>query len=203
MPLTVRILIADDEFVSRRVLEATLKRAGHEVIACNDGDEAIRAYLGGDTKPSIAILDWDMPGISGIELCRRLRARSSEAYIYIIMLTARDSTEDVVEGFDAGADDFVSKPFQAEELTARIRAGERIVKLETSLAKKVAELEAAEGHVEQLQGILPICMHCHKIRNDNAAWEKVETYIATRSHAQFSHCLCSDCFSKQYPAEAV
>lgn len=198
----MRILIADDEFVPRRVLEATLKKAGHEVIVCADGNEALRAYICG-AKPSIAILDWDMPGITGLELCRRLRARESEAYVYIIMLTARDTTEDLVAGFDAGADDFVSKPFQAEELMARIRAGERIVKLETTLAAKVQELEASEGHVEQLQGILPICMLCHKIRNDDEAWEKVETYIASRSHAQFSHCLCSDCFSKQYPAEAL
>ena len=197
----MRILIADDEFVPRRVLEATLKRAGHEVIACADGNEAIRDYIAGP-KPSVAILDWDMPGLSGLELCKRLRARQSEAYIYIIMLTARDTTEDVVAGFDAGADDFVSKPFQADELMARIRAGERIVKLETALAAKVQELETTKGHVEQLQGILPICMHCHKIRNDDAAWEKVESYIASRSQAQFSHCLCADCFNKQYPAEA-
>ena len=196
----MRILIAEDEPVSRRLLEATLVRSGYEVDAVGDGERAWE-LLQSDRDIQLAVLDWMMPGLDGIEVCRRLRVRHG-AYVYVILLTARDRKEDVVVGLEAGADDYITKPFDPQELHSRIRAGERIVRLESGLETKVKELEAALAHVKQLQGLLPICMHCKKIRDDKATWHRLETYIQQHSQAMFTHSLCSDCLAHYYPERA-
>ena len=116
----MRILIADDDSVSRQLLRATLERLGHEVVAVADGSAAIEALLAPDA-PRLAILDWMMPGMNGLEVCRAIRERAA-AYVYVVLLTARDAPEDLVTGLDAGADDFLTKPFEANELRARLRS---------------------------------------------------------------------------------
>ena len=128
---------------------------------------------------------------------RELEARGPT---YIIILTARGAKEDIVAGLGAGADDYVTKPFDIDELRARIEVGRRVVGLQAALADRVEELQAALDHVKTLQGILPICMHCHKIRNDHDSWERIEKYIAQHTEAQFSHSLCPECLKKHYPA---
>ncbi|MHB1047251.1 MAG: GGDEF domain-containing protein [Thermoanaerobaculia bacterium] len=127
----MKILIADDDLVSRRLLERTLVALGHEVTAVGDGISAMAALLGPD-GPRVAILDWMMPGATGLEVCRLVRKRPVP-YVYILLLTARDRREDLVAGLDAGADDFLTKPFDALELRARLRPGERIVDLQEGL----------------------------------------------------------------------
>jgi diguanylate cyclase (GGDEF)-like protein len=128
----VRILIADDDPVTRASLETILAKQHYDMTIAHDGMEAW-SILQQDDAPTLAILDWMMPGLDGPELCRRVREADSASYTYIVMLTGKDAKEDLVLGLDAGADDFLSKPFHSEELRARLRAGERILRLESEL----------------------------------------------------------------------
>jgi phosphoserine phosphatase RsbU/P len=194
----MQVLLAEDEPVTRRLLEAQLIRAGYSVVPVADGDAAWDLLQRSDS-PALVVLDWNMPGLDGPEVCRRLRGLEKRGYTYMLLVTARNEKSDVVEGLSAGADDFVSKPVDPEELRARLRTGERIVALEKSLHAKVQELEEAAEHVRELQGMIPICMHCKRIRNQEAIWERVETYIEHRSDARFSHALCTECLEKYYP----
>lgn len=188
----MRILIAEDDAVSRRVLEATLVKWGYEVIVTTDGQQALDALKQPDA-PSLAVLDWMMPGLDGSEVCRRAREAVGDRLLYILLLTAKGSKEDLVEGLTAGADDYVVKPFDRAELQARLNVGERILRLQAELAKRVQELELALSKVNLLQGLLPICCYCKKIRDDQNYWRQVEGYIAEHSEAQFTHAICPTC----------
>ena len=191
----MRILIADDDGVSRLLLERTLQGWGYEVTAARDGTEAWAA-LGAADRPPLAVLDWMMPGMDGPELCRRARAASSDPPIYLILLTARGEPGDVVAGLEAGADDYVVKPFDAAELRARLRVGERVLALEGDLSARVRELEDALANVKRLQGLLPICAYCKKVRNDANLWEAVETYLTEHTGMDLSHSICPECYRK-------
>ena len=191
----MKVLIADDEAVCRCILESTLAEGGFEVTIATDGLEAWRAFQN-PNPPALAILDWMMPGMDGVELCRKIRQNPQTLPPYLIVLTARSDKEDVVSGLNAGADDYITKPFSRAELRARLEVGVRIVGLQTSLAARVAELEEALVRVKQLQGLLPICSYCKKIRNDRNGWQQLENYIGERSEAQFSHTICPDCFER-------
>jgi phosphoserine phosphatase RsbU/P len=189
----MRILIAEDDLVSRKMLEATLARWGYEVVITGDGEEAWNV-LQGPEPPRIAVLDWMMPGLDGVDVCRRVRARESGDPTYIILLTAKGNKADIVAGLGAGADDYVIKPFDREELKARLQAGIRIVSLQTALSLRVRELEEAVGRIRTLQGLLPICSYCKRVRNDGDYWQQVESYISDHSDARFSHGICPDCY---------
>ena len=193
-----RVLLAEDETVTRRLLAAQMTRSGFEVVSVVDGTVALEVLESPDA-PSIAVLDWGMPGIDGPDVCRRMRATPRSSYTYMLLVTARNAKSDVVQGLNAGADDFISKPVDPDELHARLRTGERIVRLEQMLGRQVKELQAAAEHVRELQGMIPICMHCKRIRNQSQIWEKVETYIEQRSDAKFSHALCAECLETHYP----
>jgi DNA-binding response OmpR family regulator len=146
--------------------------------------------------PSLAVLDWMMPGMDGAEVCRRARSLGADRLLYIILLTAKGRKEDIVQGLTAGADDYVIKPFDRSELKARINVGERILRLQAELAARVKELELALANVKLLQGLLPICCYCKKIRNDQNYWQQVDTYISDHSEAQFTHGICPECRDK-------
>jgi phosphoserine phosphatase RsbU/P len=191
----VRILIAEDDAVSRRLLEATLTKWGYEVISTSDGLQALEVLCQPDA-PSLAILDWMMPGMDGAEVCLKAREMAADRSLYIILLTAKGRKEDIVEGLTAGADDYIVKPFDRSELKARMNAGERILRLQAELSSRVKELELALTNVKLLQGLLPICCYCKKIRNDQNYWEQVDSYIADHSEAQFTHGICPDCRDK-------
>jgi phosphoserine phosphatase RsbU/P len=194
----MKVLIAEDDATSRVILKAILNKWGYEVVETCNGDEAWQA-LSANGAPRLAILDWMMPGISGEAICHKLRQTKSLTPTYIILLTSKRTKEDVVAGLEAGANDYIRKPFDREELHARVKVGERVVELETSLAERIRELEGALAHIKTLQGIIPICMHCHKIRNDQRSWERLEKYISEHSDAQFSHGICPDCAEKHFP----
>ncbi len=198
----MRILVAEDDATSRRLLEASLTRDGYQVVPASDGDQAWR-ILHDEDAPRLAILDWMMPEIDGIEICRRLRRESRPSYVYLLLVTTKTRTEDIVRGLEAGADDYLTKPYDPEELRCRIKSGERILRLEEALAAKVLELSEALSHVKQLQGLLPICMFCKKIRDDSDTWHRLETYIENNSEALFSHSLCEECRKEHYPAPAL
>jgi DNA-binding response OmpR family regulator len=191
----VKILIAEDDRVSRRLLEARLQKDGHEVVAAEDGDKAWRALEADPTIP-LVILDWMMPGLTGLDICRRLRQRRSDQPTYAILLTSRDSRDDIVSGLEAGANDYITKPFDFDELRARVQVGERVVQLQKNLAERVRELEVALVNVKMLQGLLPICLYCKKIRDDGNYWQQVDKYVAEHSEARFSHGICPDCYEK-------
>jgi phosphoserine phosphatase RsbU/P len=191
----MRILIADDDHLSRRLLETRLEQWGYEVVATEDGEQAWAA-LRQDSSPKLAILDWMMPGLEGAEVCRRVRAGAAGPYTYLILLTARDSKEDVAAGLQAGADDYVLKPFDHQELRARIKVGERIIALEHALSERVAELQRALADVRQLKELLPICMFCKKIRDDRDYWHQIEHYLHAHAGTDFSHGICPECYQK-------
>jgi two-component system cell cycle response regulator len=128
----VRILVADDSIVSRHVLDSTLRKWGYEVVLASDGEEAWQT-LQRDDAPRLVILDWMMPGMTGLEICRLVRARAPEPYIYILLLTSKSHREDLIEGMEAGADDYITKPFDQHELKVRLRAGTRLVELQAEL----------------------------------------------------------------------
>lgn len=189
----MRILIAEDDDVSRKVLQLTLTAAAHEVVATKNGAEAL-SVLENENAPPLAILDWMMPDLDGLEVCRRVRRAPSQTPVYIILLTAKTEKTDIVAGLEAGANDYITKPFDRQELRARVKVGETVVNLQQTLAARVGELEIALGKVKQLQGILPICSYCKHVRDDRNYWQQVDTYISEHTDTQFSHGICPDCY---------
>lgn len=189
----MRILIADDDDVSRLELESLLTRHGHEVVAVPDGTDAWDV-LRGEDPPRLAVLDWLMDKMDGVEVCRRVRERHGLRGVYLILLTSRRDREHVLAGLRAGANDYVTKPFDRDELLARVRVGEQMVGVQAELAARVRELEDALARVSQLQGLLPICSYCKCIRDDNNYWHQVEHYVKAHSGVKFSHGVCPDCW---------
>lgn len=147
----MKILIAEDDTVTRRLLEIHLKRWGHEVVACADGGQAWQVMRQEDA-PKFCLLDWMMPEMNGVDICRELRDLGRQPYVYIILLTSKGTKDDVVEGLEAGADDYIIKPFDPHELKVRVRAGARIVHLQTDLvsALKTAEYQATHDPLTKL-----------------------------------------------------
>lgn len=191
----MKILVAEDDAITRLVLEAMLSKWGYSVSACTDGVEAWQLLQGPDAPP-VVILDWMMPRMDGLQVCQALRATPQALPTYVILLTARGREADVVAGFQAGVDDYLTKPFSHEELQARVQVGARVVTLQRSLADRVSELEDALARIKYLRGLLPICAYCKKIRNDRNYWQQVESYIAEHSDAQFSHSICPSCYEQ-------
>jgi sigma-B regulation protein RsbU (phosphoserine phosphatase) len=191
------ILVADDDSTSRNMLSAMLTKCGHEVVAYCDGAEAWEAMQRPDA-PQMLVLDWMMPVMDGVEVCRRIRAAGSPGRTrpHILMLTARAEKARIVEGLDAGADDYLTKPYDADELRARIRVGCRMLDIQSRLDARVEELSRALCEIKRLEGILPICAYCKKIRDDRNRWQRVEEYMQARSEARFSHSVCPECAEK-------
>ena len=194
----MRILVAEDDPVTRKLLETTLGRLGWDVITAADGTEAWRILetLEGKAAPELLLLDWMMPGFDGIEICRKVRSTPRFELMYIILLTSRTEKEDLAMGFISGANDYITKPFHPVELESRVRVGQRMVKLQTSLAGRIKELEDALSEVKRLQGLLPICSYCKKVRNEANYWQQVESYLASHTEVQLTHGVCPDCYDR-------
>jgi sigma-B regulation protein RsbU (phosphoserine phosphatase) len=192
----MRILIADDDYISRKVLEKALCEWGHEVVAASEGLGAWK-ILSEPESPPLAILDWMMPGAEGPEICSRVRKLNRSVPTYIILLSAKDESNDVVMGLESGADDYVSKPFSRAELQSRIKVGERVIGLQQGLADRIKELEASLLRVKQLQGLLPICAWCKNVRNDGDYWQSVEGYLAEHADVNFTHSICPVCMARE------
>lgn len=176
----MKVLVADDDVISRTILENVLRRLGYEPTLTTNGREAL-ARIQREEIP-LLITDWQMPDIDGLELCRRLRAPGRKVYTYAILLTARSGKANYLAGLEAGADDFLTKPVDADELAARLKVGERIVGLQKEM--------------RQMEGLLSICGRCKKIREDKA-WVPVDEYVAGKTATSFSHALCPECLAKQ------
>jgi phosphoserine phosphatase RsbU/P len=191
----MRILIAEDDVVTSRILESLTQSWGYETAMVKDGPSALEALLR-VAQPQVALIDWVMPGLDGPEVCRRLREGGSTSHL--ILLTAKTERRDIVAGLDAGADDYLVKPFDPEELRARLKAGTRIIDLQQRLAAHVAELQEALANVRRLSGLLPICSYCHAIRDDSDYWHRVEEYVTEHADVKFSHGICPKCLDAAY-----
>ena len=176
----MKILIAEDDGVSRLILLTKLKNLGHTVIAREDGESAWNSFL--VERPQLIITDWMMPKVDGLDLCRMIRSHVREKYAYIMFLTALTGKKNYHEGMEAGADDFLNKPVDMDELTARLRVAERIL--------------AMHSEMKQLEGLLPICSYCKQIRDDQNTWQPIEGYLSKRTEATFSHGCCPTCLEK-------
>lgn len=190
-----RVLIAEDHYVSRHLLERNLMNWGFSVVTAEDGEAALNV-LEGDDSPSLAIIDWMMPKMDGLEVCTRVRQQKGRPYVYLVLLTAKSQKEEIAAGLEAGADDYVIKPFDPDELRARLTVGQRVVALERQLAKKVEDLETALSDVRKLKTLLPICMYCKSVRDDKDYWHQIDEYIHHETGTDFAHGVCPHCMAK-------
>ena len=177
----MKILAVEDDAVARAVLRQALRRLGHDVVEANDGEAAWQLLQNESVR--VVVSDWTMPRTDGLDLCRRIRGRAGSDYIYFILLTSRDATEqNQAAAADAGVDDFLTKPLDFPELWMRLRVAERILRYTTQ--------------VRQLEEMLPICSYCKKIRDDQNYWQQLEGYISERTGSDFSHSICPDCYNR-------
>jgi DNA-binding response OmpR family regulator len=176
----MKTLLAEDDRDTREMLSFLLRLEGYDVVEAASGLEAWNEFEH-DRFP-LVLADWMMPQLDGLDLCRRIRATERPYYPYVILLTALRGKDHFLQAMSAGIDDFVSKPFDADELRAKLHVAERIVTL--------------QDRVKRLEGILPTCMYCKNIRDENQIWVSIEQYITERSSAEFSHGLCPDCFAR-------
>jgi DNA-binding response OmpR family regulator len=184
----MKILIAEDDPISSRVLQITLQHYGYDVATTTSGDAAWEQF---DREPVRCIVsDWMMPGLDGLDLCRKVRARPKTDYTYFILLTAINTGRDNLrQAMDAGIDDFLAKPLDREAILMRLRVAERILEF--------------TKQIRQLKELIPICMYCKRIRDDSDYWQQVESYIHTCTGSNFSHGICPTCYDEQIGAMAT
>jgi len=177
----MKVIAAEDDDVLRSILCLALKKLGHEAIPAADGELAFEALK---REPvSVVVSDWMMPRVDGLELCRRVRARPAGEYVYFILLTVQDATEENKRlAADAGVDDFLTKPLNQSDLWLRLRVAERILQ--------------SNSRVRRLEAMLPICQFCRKIRDDKNYWQQIETYVVEHTDSHFSHSVCPDCYQR-------
>jgi CheY-like chemotaxis protein len=193
----MKILIAEDDPLTLGLLTELIRKWDYETISVNNGDTALE-ILRRDDNPLILLADWQIPGVQGDELCRLARTQLTKKPLHIILTTATQLTvESKVRGLAAGADDYLIKPYDPRELLARLHVGARALDLQTELRKRVAEMEAALALVKQLQGILPVCSDCKRIRDDQNRWKTMENYLAARTDATFTHVVCPGCLEER------
>ena len=187
----MKLLLADDDRTTRIILRRNIEQWNYEVFEAEDGTTALE-MLEGTEGLRLAVLDWEMPGFDGVEICRRLAARSDSSMVYTLLLTRRSEKRDMIFALDAGAHDFLSKPVDIGELRSRIAVGRRLIEAQD-------QLREATSQIQTLHGLLPICASCKNIRDDQGYWTGIENYIRERSEAEFSHSICPDCRKELYP----
>lgn len=180
MPNAIPVLVVDDDPVSRAQFGALAQAAGYQVNVAVNGREAWELFQ--FARIPIVISDWYMPEMDGPELCRRIRARPREPYVYFILVTAQGGKQQYLAGMEAGADDFIAKPVDPDELRARLTVAERILGLRRELG--------------QLEALLPICSYCKRIRNERNEWETLDSYLQRRLDTQLTHGICPECYAR-------
>ncbi len=191
------ILIVDDTPENLTVLRQMLAENGYRVRPVLSGETALASIE--NDLPDLILLDIMMPGIGGYEVCKRLKAGEKTSRIPVIFISALNELDDKVQAFSLGGSDYITKPFQAEEVLARVKTHLSLRRLHKSLEDKNAELQKALDENKILQGIIPICANCKNIRDDKGFWNQVEAYISEHSEARFSHGICPSCVQKLYP----
>jgi DNA-binding response OmpR family regulator len=193
----MRVLIAEDDPLTLGLLTELVRKWDYATISVNNGDDALEK-LGDDNEPLILLADWQIPGVHGDELCQLARTRLTDKPLHIILTTATQLTvESKVRALAAGADDYLLKPYDPRELLARLHVGERALGLQVELRKRVDELEAALIQVKRLEGLLPICGDCKRIRDHQDHWQTIENYLAARTDAKFTHSVCPICLEER------
>lgn len=191
------ILAVDDARASLKLLTGILTAEGYEVRPAESGELALASVLAG--PPELILLDVVMPGMDGFQVLRWLKARETVRDIPVIIISALTETAQRVEGLKLGAVDFISKPFQAEELLARVQIHLELHRLRVRLEEQAAKLRQALAKVKMLSGLVPICAYCKKIRDDKGFWSQIESYIRDHSEAEFSHGICPECAKTLFP----
>ncbi len=191
------VLVVDDRQADRTLLTEILVREGYDVRPFEGGELALASVAA--QPPQLILLDIQMPEMDGFEVFRRLKAREESRDIPIMFISAATEMENKLTGLRLGAVDFVTKPFQREELLARVRTHVELSQLRSQLAQQTADLRDALAKVKTLSGFIPICASCKKIRDDQGFWNQIERYISEHSDAQFSHGICPDCMQRLYP----
>ncbi len=191
----MKALIADDDRATRLILQKTLEKWGVASVVAENGADAWD-IVERDREIGLGIFDWMMPLVEGPALCRKIRASKGHDHMYLLLLTNRDSRTDIVAGLDAGADDYIVKPFDPDELRARVHVGLRVLALQRTLAERARELQAATHSLTKLRTLIPICSYCKKIRSDQDYWEQLEDYLSTQTELEFSHGVCPHCYEK-------
>ena len=190
------ILVVDDNPQNLQLVAGLLS----EKLACDlcfaaGGVEALEVME--TTAPDLVLLDVNMPGMNGYQVCEAIRASEAFREIPVIFLTAQRDSDFIVKGFEAGGTDYVVNPFESRELLARVQLQLELKLKRDELERRNEELEAAIVRIKRLEGIIPICMYCKKIRDDSSSWQQMEQYITEHSDAFFSHGICPDCFQEQ------
>ncbi len=189
----LRVLIAEDELLDSQIIVAGIEHLGHEVVGtAPDGEKAVEMAI--SLRPDVVLMDIEMPVIDGIEACRLIQETFP---MPVVMLTVHDSIEVVQRASDVGAGAYLIKPPDAEAIDRAITVSRARFEDLVQLRKLNVELEQALAQVEVLRGIIPICMYCKSIRDDEGFWERVEAYVTRHSTVQFSHGICPTCFAKQ------
>ncbi len=190
------ILAVDDEPVSLKLLLKFLERSGFSVVVASGGEEALALIK--ETPPDIILMDIMMPVLDGYETCRLLKDHEDTADIPVIFVTALTNLADKVKGFEVGGVDYVTKPFQHEEVVARVKTHLHLARLRKEVESKNRQLRAAFDEIRQMSVILPICAKCKKARDDAGYWQQVEKFIQTHPGAGFTHSFCPDCAGKEF-----
>mgnify|MGYP001546043019 FL=1 len=191
----MKILIAEDEYTTRLMVQVCLENWGYSIESVEDGKKAWD-IINQKNPPQIAVLDWEMPGISGIDLCRKIKSLDRSSPIHVILLTARDSKNDISQGFEAGADDYITKPFNDDELGARIRVAERIVTIQSSLNSSLEELREALDMVQSFEEPVAVCSTCQKIGAFDGSWRTPEKLLEYPVDPRFIQLDCPSCKAK-------
>ncbi|MBI5084793.1 MAG: response regulator [Acidobacteria bacterium] len=194
------ILVVDDDLQNLHVLSQILSDAGYRVRAATSAAAALSSAQAG--APDLVLLDIKMPAMDGYEVCARLKSEASTRDVPVLFLSVLDDAEAKVKGFESGASDYITKPFQQAEVVARVRTHLRVQSLRRSLEASLselrlrgAELERTLSEVKTLRGLLPICAECKKVRTPEGEWIRVEEYIMKHSEALCSHGICPDCMA--------
>jgi len=193
-----RILVVDDEPYNLQIMRQIL-RDRYDASFVTDGERV--PELAHKMHPDIILLDIMMPGMDGYRVCELLKSDEELCEIPVLFISSLSDTGDKVKAFEVGGVDYISKPFQKQEVLARISTHLNNRTLQKRLKEKVAELEEALANIKTLKGLLPICSHCKKIRDDQGYWKQMEDYIQNHSDALFSHSICPDCIEKIYAKE--
>jgi len=182
LPKRTRILLAEDDPISSIILKTVLEKLGYETVIARDGNEAWDEFNKDPVR--LIVSDWMMPGMDGLGLCEKVRARSRTLYTYFILLTANRTTpENYALAAAAGVDDFLTKPLDREAIRMRLGVAERILKY--------------TAEIRRLKEMIPICVYCRKVRDEEDYWERVETYIQKETGSRFSHGACPECYEKE------
>jgi DNA-binding response OmpR family regulator len=192
-----RILLVDDEEMVLQYLSKRLKKHHYDVVTCLSGEKALEKVKALDFD--MVILDVILPGIDGYEVCRRLKSDKKTSGIMVLILSVRKTLEERLKGYEVEADDYITKPYDPEELLAKIQI---LLRLKTALDERdrfIYKLQEALSKVKTLSGLLPICSSCKKIRDDKGYWNQIEDYIREHSPADFSHSVCPVCAKRLYP----